>query len=489
MAGGDLFDQGGAGSRHADDEYRLFGRIAPSPPLLKGFGPIGRNDAVHPLVEFVGVEMKSGPSQLILAEPVAGFEIGERGFNIALLVADLAEGEMDQGAVGLEYSFVVQNLAQGGDVGLAPIGAGGGSQVVLGDPQPRFGFDGLFEVFHGVGQPPRRQQQHPQSGPGLGEAVVGIENFPVFGLAAFDIPGLEHHPGQVQMRIQVSLPAAKGVPKGPLGAFPILLGLQDVAEAVVGFGVLGVEVDGLAATFLGPFQVARLAQRRAQIGPRHGVVRRDPDRRLIGLDGFRHLAPAQFEVAEVDVGLEVIRIELDGLQTGFKGLVQPALDLQRHRQVVVGLGVIGLQFDDVARGGFGLYGPAEQVHDGAAVGMQRRIVVVAGDGFEDHFPGILDPALLIGDQGQHVKGFGVEVVALGHGAELDFRVRQVAGIETGAGLLQKPLCRGVGLEGAFLLSLFAPLLAVHRFIPWPENKRMAPGNCLSRRLSLNRRQP
>ena len=52
------------------------------------------------------------------------------------------------------------------------------------------------------------------------------------------------------------------------------------------------------------------------------------------------------------------------------------------------------------------------------------------------------------------------------GAELDFRVRQVAAFEAGPGLLQKPLYRRIGLERLFFLALlFTPLLTVHRFIP------------------------
>ena len=85
-----------------------------------------------------------------------------------------------------------------------------------------------------------------------------------------------------------------------------------------------------------------------------------------------------------------------------------------------------------------------------------------------------------------MKGLGVEVVALGHGAELDFRVRQVAAFEAGSGLLQKPLYRRIGLERLFLLALlFTPLLAVHRFIPWLDNIKSGPQGIVSNCLELS----
>ena len=467
----------------------MFRGIAAAFSPVEKFAAVQGDDPVDALIEGSRVEGLPRPGQLVLAKLVAGFEIGEGGFPIAPLVTDFAEREMHLGTLAFRQIPVRQHLPGFGDFGLAQFRPGGGGQMVLRQSEGGFVLDRFPEAFDGFFQMPSRQQKHTQPRVGFGQAFVVLDDFPVLGLGAVHVAGLEHHRRQVQEGVQITGPATHGLLEGLLGAPPILLGLQDIAEAVVGFGRGGGKLDGLQACLLRRLQILRFAQRLPKVGPGHGVFGIQLDRRPESFLRLGHFVHAQLDVAPVDMGLDEIRFQLDGPFTGLERLVQPALDLQGHGQIIVAVRVTGPKIDDVAAGGLGFQRTAEQIHNGAAIDMDLHVLVIAGDRFQDHFAGLIQPPVPKGDQGPHVKGFGVERIQPGDLAETFFRFIQMAGLEVCLGLLQEPPHRRAGPPRPFFLFLlFSPFLAVHVIHPC-SIKGNGLNNCLGRHLSLNKGQP
>src|SRR5262249_10906333 len=87
--------------------------------------------------------------------------------------------------------------------------------------------------------------------------------------------------------------------------------------------------------------------------PRRGQVWPQLERPAEAGDGAVQVALLAEAVAQVEVGLSVLRVERDGLAVAGDGLVQLALVRQRIAQVGVGRGVVRVQFDGLAVAGDG----------------------------------------------------------------------------------------------------------------------------------------
>jgi hypothetical protein len=302
MAGCDLLDEAGAGTRHADDKHRLCGGVAKPRGGGEEAGRATLDQSVHLAGESVGVKAFAGIGEELAAQGVGFEKMGKRRFRpIGVVVKD---GDGKAGGDPVEKWA----LAVGGQPReMVEFGIAGGLLAVEGQHLVGFGKIGvdcqrLPEAGRGFVEPAERDQCVTEAVPGSGEPRVERES----------------------------------VAKGRLGRFRLLRPEQGQPEHVMRLGILGRPRDGL------PVKGQRLVEP-AEFGERHAE-------RAIGLDPLRSQSERAAQ-RRLDLGKAALAEKrLRAVDVSFGEIGRQLYRAIGARQGRFQLALLGLQGGEIAPG-------------------------------------------------------------------------------------------------------------------------------------------
>jgi len=119
------------------------------------------------------------------------------------------------------------------------------------------------------------------------------------------------------------------------------------------------------------------------------------------------LASIPQQIAQIDVGIQKIRLKFERALAGRDGFIQLALLPERVAQIVVGLRVVGLECDRPAIRRNGFVQPASRAPDYAEVRVSHRIIRVDNDGFANPLQGGVMASPLKRDDTEKMQRAGV----------------------------------------------------------------------------------